>query len=368
MVDPGADKLRLAVVMAAAGNPPYFHLAVTLVQNVRQVSSFRDDIVAFLEMGKVACVESHLRRLGVQLHDFSELWAGVPFQLTRWHPAWHKVGVIWHAVLRRYHRIFFLDTDQFLDADVSLIMRRRLPEGVAIAMCAKACARNSLALQNESGHSGPCGWRCMDENSRFDPARRQPVDSHCDSFDDLQRSRVEGNSTNGRNFRARFPRKSFPYISGVFLLDLTRLPPPAETRSLALRLLLDFEFAWLSFGDQGWFTTFFYDAAAILPECGVHPPAWRHIFHTAVADVVRPKVVRAPDLSPPPPPSLQREFARRYSNVTGSEAVCDLAPRPSDSRHSGFWHFVEKARKYVVTATKGASGEQRTPTGSGRLS
>ena len=171
---PGADKLRLAVVMAASGSRPYFHLTVTLAQNVRQVSSSRDDIVAFLELGRVACIEPHLRSIGVQVRNFSELWAGVPAQLVGWHPAWHKVGIVWHPALRRYHRIFFLDTDQFLDADVSRIMRRQLPSGVAIAMCARACGRASLALQhvNESRRTGPCGWRCMEENSRFDPARR----------------------------------------------------------------------------------------------------------------------------------------------------------------------------------------------------
>ena len=179
------------------------------------------------------------------------------------------------------------------------------------------------------------------------------MEIHCDSFDDLQRSRVESNDTNGQRFRAHFPRKSFPYISGVFLLDLAKLPTPAETRSLALRLLLDFGFAWLSFGDQGWFTTFFYDAAAILPECGVQPPAWRHIFHTSVGDVTLPIPPQKPNTSrlSPPRPTLQHEFAERYARVTGREIVCDLAPAPRggnmDSWHSSLWYAVAEARRFA---------------------
>ena len=98
----------------------------------------------------------------------------------------------------------------------------------------------------------------------------------CDNmFVDVDRRRVNNNPTTRSLFWSHFPRKSIAYISGVWLLDNTKLPSITDTRAAAESLFVNLDPAWQSFGDQGFFANYFYDNSAILPECHLsNPKAW----------------------------------------------------------------------------------------------
>ena len=112
-------------------------------------------------------------------------------------------------------------------------------------------------------------------------------------------------------FWSHFPRKSIAYISGVWLLDNTKLPSITETRDAANSLFVNLDPAWQSFGDQGFFANYFYDNSAILPECHLaNPKAWDHVFHSGVIGAVKGHGVHGP------------RFKKFYKDATGLTDIC----------------------------------------------
>jgi hypothetical protein len=154
---------------------------------------------------------------------------------------------------------------------------------------------------------GGCDWPCVRDNQRF---QKNPVRPYkgCDNMGhgDVVRGRMD------QKFFAQFPRKSLQYISGVWILDNTKLPPVAETRAAAESLFVNMAGAWKGFGDQGFFANFFYDSAAILPECHIKPKAWDHVFHVNINAAIQGKGIENRGV----------RFKHFYKAATGLDSIC----------------------------------------------
>ena len=106
---------------------------------------YRRDIYVYLEVAdpdSQGCVASELRKLGVKVRPFGELMPNFEHPKNRSRsPAWYKLGLVWNPKMRKYDRMFFFDTDQFVNMNIQDLVVRELPENVAIAICAQECVK-----------------------------------------------------------------------------------------------------------------------------------------------------------------------------------------------------------------------------------
>jgi len=308
---PEWQKLKHAVVLIAGGNPAYLHFAISTCANIR-MNGYTGDIFVYLGVSNPdneGCVASHLRRMGVKVLPFDQLMPNFEHPKNRNRsPAWFKLGLTWNARMRQYDRIFFFDTDQFINIDVEEVITRELPENVTIAICGQECVKSSL-----TGKDTNCGWDCAKNNQRF---QRPGAVAICDNmFVDVDRKRLNTDVRSRGLFWSHFPRKSIAYISGVWLLDNTKLPSIEDTRAAAESLFVNLDAAWQGFGDQGFYANYFYDNAAILPECHLsNPKAWDHVFHTNANSAIVGRGEHGP------------RFKRYYKNGTGLDQICHGKP------------------------------------------
>ena len=314
-------------------------MAVSLAQSIRQSSARHENIVAFLGANRPTCVERALNALSVVTRNASELLDGLPvLQRARSLGAqWHKEGISWNAFMRHnYDRVLFLDADQFVNRDVGPIMRQRLPAGVAIAMCPMPCSGH-FALRtvgsDRSSAKQPGKCPCLLESV---PGANETAVGACPVQGGSCCGGVRGENQillNSKAIRAHlahfygiYPAKPVSYSSHAWLLDLSKLPPPAETLDAARRSLALTPYDWMdgfTRGDQAWIELLFYDAIAILPECSTEASApWAHVFHTHTEAMLEP-FWRKRAHETRSDGAHKTRFRALYADATGSPAVCD---------------------------------------------
>ena len=324
----GTTPLRTAVAMVAAGKASYKQLSIAVAQDVRE-RGYGGDILVYLgdeQRHVVGCVATELTKMGVQVRPFSSLFQGFPYpKKPQRSPAWHKLGLAWNLEIRqKYDRILYLDTDQYIDLNVTALLHRDLPEATAIGMCPIQCTRVAVSGREMAGRipkTIPCGIDCA---RGLTP---RPPPSHvfpetCDNIGFGDRGALK-KSGKLHDFFTHFPRKNLAYQSGLFLLDLTKLPSPDMTRQAATTIFDHFPAVWVAFGDQEFFNNLFYDVVSLIPECMLHPPAFRHIFHSNVDAAVAGKTsFQSAMMHKRNKSDTASEFRDLYFNATGLTSPC----------------------------------------------
>ena len=342
----GERRYRCAVAMVAAGKSGYKQLAIAVARSVRE-KGFDGDVVVYLgeeNRETDGCVASQLRKMGVLVRPFRSLLADFPYPKAKDRsPAWHKLGIAWNAELREnYDRVLYFDTDQYVDINVTQLLYRDLPETTVIAMCPCQCTRVAVAggdAFNLKFKRSECDIKCARGETPRPPASKIFPEA-CDNIGFGNRQALK-RSGKMKEFWTHFPRKALSYQSGLFLLDLTKLPSLAVTKKSAQNIFEHFPAVWNAFGDQEFFNNLFYDSVSILPECMLQPPVFRHIFHNNVDSAVKGRTsFRSAKLYHN---DTSSEFQDLYHRATGLDAVCKGPPTDDFFTKNGTF-FVQKQR------------------------